>query len=301
MYRVQGNRFKRQKVTLSNRPNPLPTIPENSSLDSNFNPIDYPFGAPNVTADSPPKIHNSSNSPATSTSTPYLRLSAPQSPPLFLGNPNGPLLLILGHSWVKRIRDNYCNVPLPSFLSNFNIHCLTVSSLPRSFSEVQRNNHLNPSLVLVHLGGNDIGDGDVDKIKARFSQLFDQIYNIFPHTKTIITQIEDRFPSFPDYVGQRDYIFKANSKALNLWMQRQVSAGRVADLVLTIRGKEKLTNPEFYTSDGVHLNQIGHSKYLQIISSRIQNLTDCKNIPSGQTPRVVYCTNPSFCQNCSSL
>ena len=250
----------------------------------------------NEVSENPPTTSNSSEPTPISTDNNPIETKLPL--PIHIDTPipnNGQSLIFLGHSWVKRTRDNNYKVQLPPKLNSFDIQFHHAGYIDHAFTELHYIENKYPNLIILHLSANDLDKSPSPfNVRQHFEQLTIQIFQSFPYSKLIIINTESRFlshkPSHEHY--------KIASNCFNVWLNRKITKGYLGDRQILIRGKNKLDNPDLYSRDGVHLNRAGQIKYLHIINSFLEKCVDCKNIPVGTPPLLVYCATPGQCDYC---
>lgn len=121
-----------------------------------------------------------------------------------------------------------------------------------------------PSYLLIHCGGNDIGQGDTGVVlRKRIKKDLIYLHNLLPNTTIVWSQILPRL----QWRGEVDHLAVERARVrLN---------SSIATFVLNLEGKY-IRYPELKTSypllfkDQVHLNVLGNSLFLHRIQQAFQ-------------------------------
>ena len=175
---------------------------------------------------------------------------------------------IFGHSYVRDL----AQVGKHEILVSDNIFHLNYITVPGATFETFLNNEtyfenlksLKPDFVVVILGGNDL-KADVDlyvnyKCCTRF---YKTLRDKVPGAVIIASQIENRFYTEDNRFGcPSGKTFDFLRKYFNRFLKNK----NFKDCLLQIQGPSRFDHIENYR-DGVHLNNLGLSKYWEIIEN----------------------------------
>ena len=123
-----------------------------------------------------------------------------------------------------------------------------------------------PSVLVIHCGGNSIGQTPLVDLRAEIMCSLKQIKVMFPQTKIVWSQILPR----------SNWRYGKNKKALNQAAER---INNFAAHYATRWGCEYIKYPElawdqtdFFTDDGVHLSNLGNDFFLYRLQMKLYDL-----------------------------
>ena len=186
--------------------------------------------------------------------------------------------LIIGHSYVRDLRSflkHESEVILPTGNSVELVYSFVPGATFETFldrPEILDNSvYLNPDIVIVILGGNDLkSDVDLSFVKDKCYHFFKILKSKFPEAILIGSQIESRFVEHEDKYARfgtpHTEEFNRLSTYFNSWLNKQ----KFKDRLFCIRGPNKLDNRLFY-KDSVHLNEKGLEKYVELLKICLDN------------------------------
>ena len=218
----------------------------------------------------------------------------PLDPIQFFVQPERPLslpshsVLLLGHSYVRDLRNSFCLVKKSSqFDFSFLLQqFIFFQSKPGStFDNWNKNNWLHqakssltrdPHAIIIVLGGNDFKpslfakEGNpISPVLTSAQLFFTNLKQLYPNSKIIFAKVENRFysncnkhPNSPTVELHTRY-----SKYLNLFIYRHKLCNT---FVHTNDRKFGIGEEKFFRRDGVHLNKVGLERYWFLISSSLK-------------------------------
>lgn len=163
-----------------------------------------------------------------------------------------------GARWPDRIAQALRETNRDIVYKNFAEKGATTSQLLAS--QVPRANQLEPALLTVLCGTNDILESvrpDVDAAAARLGEAFDRLQDAVPGAIVLSATIPERWHFLA--LGQRtrrrvqDGIHELNARIRELVIERDVP-------FLETAGHQHLDNPDNFSSDGLHPSIVGHRK-----------------------------------------
>ena len=173
--------------------------------------------------------------------------------------------VIVGHSWVARLKDLDLLPPGYRYLGCGGATFVSVAKLINALKP-------DPTVraVFLFVGSNDIDSAmttaDVNDLYVDCEYLHRVVAIAFPKAKIVQSQIEDRFAfnHLENPLTIRND-FKRKSNKFNKWLLKQDTY----DYLFTLKGKVNFTEPKLYARDGVHLNYDGNLK----LADKIVNYT----------------------------
>ena len=126
-----------------------------------------------------------------------------------------------------------------------------------------------PDIVIILLGGNDIKiDVDLNIVKKDCEGFYLLLRSKLPKSFIIASQVEHRHLDVPNRHGTPSVdLYRKLANNFNKWLARQ----SFKDKILLLNGADKLSNPIFFRSDGIHLNQKGLSLVFDLILSCLED------------------------------
>lgn len=223
--------------------------------------------------------------------------------------PGKPLILFIGHSWVRRLGEHASSRPrdVDYLLHNFELEFQHESSLRRAVigkAELKNRNRF-PSVIFLHLGGNDLdNETPFQMVKQDLKTFVAALKSTYPRVKIVVSQIEPRFPEeyMPNHFcppSTKLLSFQQKSGYFNSFLRTNKSIGQ--DRVFVVQGNSALTDRLLYCRDGVHLNRQGEITWVGLITSFFRKTFPCSNIPVGLPPLLVYCESPRACNSCYDM
>ena len=193
-----------------------------------------------------------------------------------------PICLIIGHSWARNLQSFLYRNPELWTPPHFQWRVEHVSTITQALNTgvASRVASLRPAVILLMLGGNDLGTADQFQVRQRYLQLVDELLEHNPRTTVVCSQIERRFPpqgptSRPLYSG-----FEVESSSLNQAIKRRVAQGvkrnnhRVR--LFQLRGAYHTPDSrDKYLPDGVHLNIKGNKCLVARLSALLCRVQPC--------------------------
>jgi lysophospholipase L1-like esterase len=123
-----------------------------------------------------------------------------------------------------------------------------------------------PSIIIVHIGTNDLVDVDEFSIRQRIVLSMKKCVKFFPHTTIIWSDILPRL----FYFGARSQLsLERKRRALNRWARSQ---GRRLGVSILHHPQFKWTETALYRFDGVHLSPTGNQVFLGNFRCAIRSL-----------------------------
>lgn len=121
-----------------------------------------------------------------------------------------------------------------------------------------------PDIIVIHIGGNDIGDVRLGYLQYLIKRFFIWLRDQFPWTLIVWSQILPRMT----------WRYSANNKAMNK-VRRRVNS-TVAKNVIEAGGRyihypEVHANPCFLLDDGVHLNPFANEYFVTMIRGALES------------------------------
>ena len=210
-----------------------------------------------------------------------------------------PVLLVVGHSWIRRLRENWHNLPHPTILSKFTLVFVHTSTI-KNCLEAQvllGFQHIKPSLILFLFGANDLARFPRCDVANWYLELLKITYFLFPRVKIIVSTVENRFPPHSqEKPGAQLLEFQRESRSFNSWLAR--GSQRRFDALFLLRGQHLLTDRSLYVKDGVHLTWEGEAKLLVMLARFLAKTRRCGDVPIGLTHLMTFCGHPERCRNC---
>ena len=122
-----------------------------------------------------------------------------------------------------------------------------------------------PDIVIIFLGGNDIKvNVDINFVKRDCEQFYSILRLRLPKAIFVVSQVVLRHTVSVNRHGTPAFeLFRKLANNFNKWVARQ----KFKDKLLLINGENKLSNVNFFRSDGVHLNKQG----LELVFSLIHD------------------------------
>lgn len=126
----------------------------------------------------------------------------------------------------------------------------------------------NPSIVFVALGGNSIKDSiRVKHLAEKANILLKILKNNLSHAKLVVVQVERRYlratNSFGTPPAER---FRLIRNKLNKALQDSPNK----DFMCCIAGANRLDSEKYFSSDKIHLNQLGYKCYMRLMIRTVQ-------------------------------
>ena len=120
-----------------------------------------------------------------------------------------------------------------------------------------------PSLLIMHVGGNDIGKEDTKELCVKLKTLFNWLSQLMPNTTLAWSQILSRFK----------WRHSENLQAMETCRTRinnSVGSYVVGCSGCYIRYPEIKANKQFLKEDGVHLSRLGNDIFLNTLQGAIE-------------------------------
>ena len=119
-----------------------------------------------------------------------------------------------------------------------------------------------PQFIVIHIGGNDIGNVRIGLLQLKMKQFISWLDDQMPHTRIIFSQILPR----------KDWRFSNDNVAMDRCRRRLNST--VATYTMRnggyyIRYPDNKYDDNFLKEDGVHLTSLGNEVFLNIIQGAI--------------------------------
>lgn len=186
-------------------------------------------------------------------------------------------VFIVGSSIIKRAYYNSLNRPGGSQLCldrrGFSIYWrgqggMSLDNVVYHVEELQKMQGI-PDVLLIHCGGNDIGQGgSLLEICELVKGTLKFIKQLLPHTLLVWSQI------LPRYNWRSEFDSVDNNRA-RLRINRAAAHTTLKDLggcYLTYP-EISLNTPEMFLGDGVHLSDLGNNVFLNYIQGAIETFT----------------------------
>ena len=168
--------------------------------------------------------------------------------------------LLVGHSWVRRLRD------LSICPEEYEFVCKGGATFASISDDVERyfnrlGSRPKPKIIFVFLGSNDLdnlsGTAEVFQVTESCSALCSLLRQVSPGSKLVFAQVEDRFTQ--NHLEDNDAMlsgFKAKSNKFNKWLNKWQGK----DGVFIMKGRRGFSDASLYARDGIHLNFDGNVK-----------------------------------------
>lgn len=122
----------------------------------------------------------------------------------------------------------------------------------------------NPDIIIVYLGGNDIREQTpLQVVYKNAKDFYALLRELFPNAKIVASQVESRYLAHTNSFGTpaaQQYSSLANY--LNNYLNKEI---KTKDKLFMVKGANKLSNPDIYGPDGVHLTDTGLMIFAHLI------------------------------------
>ena len=175
---------------------------------------------------------------------------------------------ILGHSYVRDLKAlNHSTIAVTENLQitlSYHFRCGGTFEAFLNNSDFLDSVSLHPDIVLVYLGGNDVRiQTPLSVVYANCKRFYLTVKDRLPRALIVASQIESRYCTSVNRFGTpaaEEYSKLANY--FDKWINRQ---SQFKDKLFMVKGANKLSNPEYYARDRIHLNASGIRRLFQLL------------------------------------
>ena len=115
----------------------------------------------------------------------------------------------------------------------------------------------------MYLGGNDLREQtDLQTVYKQSKDFYALVRDKFPKVKIVASQVESRYLQQTNRFGTPPEL--EYSKLAN-YFNRNLKKVPNKDKIFIVKGSNKLSNPSYYSADGIHLNNSGLAKFSSLL------------------------------------